>query len=189
MARGQISWSPDRTDSEAAGHAPITAERPRPHGTPARLDERARGHRVEIAQRRHGKTQSGRGPAFENPVDDDRKRRCGRGIDRLVERRHRQRLPQQQDEPRRLAERLQPLPHGLVRARRASEAHAEGGEAIAPAQRRPSQQSGEQVQRRRQRRADEAGAPPVGFDDLELERGCIRRPSIAPTRPRNSNVS
>jgi hypothetical protein len=27
-ARGQISWSPDRTDSEAAGHAPITAARP-----------------------------------------------------------------------------------------------------------------------------------------------------------------
>ena len=105
-------------------------------------------------------------------------------VDRLVQRRHRQRLPQQLDQPRRL-----PVPRSHSRTvwRSAGCRHrGHGGpargrcasqhrEPIAPAERVPAHHAGEQVQRRRQRRTREPRRASVAIDRRRWPGSAARR--------------
>ena len=101
----------------------------RAHGrsatAPPRVSTKERaGGRVEVVERRHRQAERGGVAALEDPIEHERER-CRRGdVDRLVERRHGERLPEQLDQPRRLAHAAQPLPHGFVgRAASGAERH------------------------------------------------------------------
>jgi hypothetical protein len=86
------------------------------HRPAAAFDERARWPGVEFVQRLQRKTKSRVGaPPAEHASQDCSKRRGGRAIDLLIERRHRERFPEHFDQSWRLPQTQQPLLHRLVR--------------------------------------------------------------------------
>ena len=122
--------------------------------------------------------------------------RAGRGaVDRLVERRHRQRLPQQLHQAIGLPPAAQPVAHGHrlgLALRRAVERarQAEHRQPVAPGQRRPRQHAGHELQRRRQGRAAQLGlARPARSTMGTASVDCTRRRSRAPMRARYASVS
>ena len=134
-----------------------------------RLHERVRERLRRQHQRRVVGSRSEHAP---NHLDEC----AGRGpVDGLVERGHRERLPQQLHETLRLAPAVQPGAHGhrlglALRARIERTRQAEHRQAVRPRQRRPGQHAGHELQRRRQRRAPQLGRAPGHVDHRHRQR-------------------
>jgi len=140
-------------------------------------------HLVERFDRKRERGITSVGP--EHLREHARERQRRRAIDRLVQRRHRQRFPEQLHQSWRLAVADEPLLHGLARRGRqtiGAAAHvrtrifqrlteAKHRQAIAPGERFPVHDTGNQVQRRRQWRADETGPHAAPVDDRNRQRG------------------
>ena len=151
----------------------------RPHLATARLDIGFGRQGVQLVERdeRHRERRVARVPA-EQVSEHARKRRRRGHLNRLVESRHRERLPQQLNQARGLAVPHQPLPHGFIRPRpRYGTPNTQHGNAVAPPERVPSQHPCGQVQRRRQRRTGQPRGAPIAVDDanrkvrLQAKRG------------------
>jgi hypothetical protein len=96
-------------------------------------------------------------------------------VDRLVERRHGERLPQQLDQPRRLA-------HARSQSRTVSSAAARGGAPSASRQPSATRAPATAADRRADAaatagRGTRAASDAVAVDYVERQRGCIRTPA------------
>ena len=196
--------APPRSTAPAAMRSPLNSHAARP-GRRAKLTRAAapartlppwrstnRHGRIDEDVRQRPRRQDQRGvvgPRAEHPPDHLGERRRGGEVDRLVQRRHRQRLPQQLAEAGGLAVRDQPLAHRLAgaaapRSSPRARASPSTDSRSAPGERRPAEHAGDQVPRAGQRRAAQLAEPARPVDHRDAQ----RRPGSTAGRRRRSGA-